>query len=325
MKILNARDEWPAAQFGTEKYWSESYAFWAWDEQNDLTIYAHFQRHPDKPVIWRAYATVLRGDGVYTIHSYGPQHSPFGPGFKNCEITIEKPYALWRLSVDGAAQFQTYEQQMTGCISDGPAVPLKVDVLLSLTGQHWSMPHGSTDTSKVMPAHYEQTGWISGAIELGNQEFIVECPGANDHSRGVRDTSNLRDGGFFFNAVFPSGRSLTAIKMGSEPELAQVGYIANSDGVLQQATLVVGPEATWPVVGQKDAFSIETSGLKAKLSIEPTKRRVLLTMIPPNFEHVGLKDGLSTELYYCDHTCRVQWGDEAGWGSWEMARRGGKP
>src|SRR5271154_2545693 len=72
-------------------HWSESYAFWAWDHQNDLTVYGHFQRHPEKPIIWRGYCTVMKGDQVYVLHSYGRQRSPFGPGFEAGHMIIEQP------------------------------------------------------------------------------------------------------------------------------------------------------------------------------------------------------------------------------------------
>jgi hypothetical protein len=322
---LDARDDWPAVDLPAEKYWSESYAFWAWDERNDMTIYAHFQRHPDKPSIWRAYATVMRENGVYACHSYGAQHSPFGPGFAGCSIAIERPHGLWRLQVDGAAQFQTYAQHESSCITDGPATPIRIDVLLSLISPPWDLPHGSADASKIMPMHREQTGHVSGTLELGKERFIVDCPGANDHSRGVRDTSNLKDGGFYFNAVFPSGKSLTAIKMGFEVSSGQLGYLANGDGSVLQATRIVAPDARWPEVGQAGRFIVEAAGETANATFEPTVRRVLLTMIPPSYEHIGLKNGCATDLYYCDHTCRVMLGGEEGWGSWEVARRGGTP
>jgi hypothetical protein len=322
--VIASAEDFPAAQPQPVKYWSESYAFWAWDEQNDLTLYAHFQRHPDKPRLWRGYVSILRKEVVYAFHSYGAQRSPHGPGFESCFITIEKTHALWRLRVEGAAQRQTSAEHESTTINDGPAVPLSIDVQLSLATPVWSLPHGSGDASTIMPAHYEQTGIASGTIEIGDERFTVNCPGANDHSRGVRNTANLKDGGFFFNAAFPGGRSLTAIKMGAGAEASQFGYICNGDSKIHQATHIVAPSLHWPEVGRQGSFSVETNGLSATVNFTATERRILLTMIPPNYEQIGLTKGYETALYYCDWTCRVEWNGQVGWGSWEISRRGNR-
>jgi hypothetical protein len=258
-------EDWPSAPQPIA-LWSESYAFWAWDEANDLTLYAHFQRHPDKPTLWRGYATVLRRDEVHALHSYGAQRTRFGPGFESCSITIERPHELWRVRVEGAASRQTVAEHESRCITDGPAVSILIDVQLSLKTPVWSLPHGSKEAESVMPAHYEQTGQVTGVVELGERRFTLNCPGANDHSRGVRDTSQLKDGGFFFNAVFPSGRSLTAIKMAAGPGAGELGYICNGDGRIRQASRVEAPKDAWPAVGRKGVFTIARTSSRRSIT-----------------------------------------------------------
>ena len=159
-------------------YWSESYAFWAWDDLNDLTVYGHFQRHPEKPIIWRGYCTVMKGDQVYALHSYGRQRSPFGPGFEAVHIIIEEPHHLWRFRAEGAGQQRSAAALLKAAISDGPAVPLKVDLQLSLKTPVWGMKHGTPDTEAIMPTHYEQTGKVIGTVEIGNESFQIDCLGA---------------------------------------------------------------------------------------------------------------------------------------------------
>jgi hypothetical protein len=321
-EIVAPSEDWPADP-SPVKLWSESYAFWAWDDVNELTLYAHFQRHPEKPEIWRGYMTVLFADEVYSFHSYGARRTRFGPGFESCSITIERPHELWRVRVEAAAVRQTYAEHESRCITDGPGVPLLIDVQLSLKTPVWSLTHSAdSDAAQVMPAHYEQTGVVTGVVELGDRRFVVNCLGANDHSRGVRDTSELKDGGFFFNAVFPSGRSLTGIKMGADAAATQLGYICNGDGRIRQAHRVSPPQDAWPALGKRGSFTVEAEDVVAAIEFEPTPRRVLLSMIPPNYEHVGLIDGPRTPLCYCDWTCRLSWDGEPGWGSWEVARRG---
>lgn len=294
-------------------HWSESYAFWAWDHQNDLTVYGHFQRHPEKPIIWRGYCTVMKGDQVYVLHSYGRQRSPFGPGFEAVHIIIEQPHHLWRFRAEGAGQQRSAAALLEAAISDGPAVPLAVDLQLSCRTPVWGLKHGTPDTESVMPAHFEQTGQVIGTVEIGNQRFELNCLGANDHSYGPRNTQKLHNGSGFFNGAFPSGRSLTAIQMSPG---AHTGYMHLGDGKIHTVTRVEMPKSGWEP-GETGKFLAVANGHSAEVAYEVTKRRVALTMVPPNYEHVGLVDGLATRLAYCDISCNIEWDGEAGSGSWE--------
>jgi hypothetical protein len=294
-------------------HWSESYAFWAWDKRNSLTIYGHFQRHPDKPIIWRGYCTVMRGDQIYAIHTYGRQRSPFGPGFESVHVTIEEPHHLWRFRAEGAGQQRSCASLFKSAINDGPAVPLKVDVQLTCRTPVWALKHGTPGTEAIMPAHYEQTGKVIGFVEIGDKRYEVDCLGANDHSHGPRNTQTLYNGSGFFNAAFPSGRSLTAIQMSPT---AHTGYINCGDGEIRTVTRVVMPKSGWEP-GETGSFTAETDDRSVEVSYEITPRRVALTMVPPNYEHIGLIEGPATRLVYCDLTCNVQWDGEHGSGSWE--------
>lgn len=299
------------------KNWSESYAFWAWDDRNDLTVYAHFQRHPEKPLIWRAYCSVMVGSDVYVMHTYGKQRSERGPGFESIHMECEDPHKSWRFRTEGAAQLRTAESLFGSATLDGPATPLNVDVRFECRTPLWSIPHSASGTSEIMPAHYEQKGRVKGFIEIGDKRFEVDCLGANDHSYGVRDTSALQvtDSGFF-NCAMPSGRSFTAITMAPGKH---VGYVNNGDGKLHHVNHIELPLDAWEA-GQKGVVIAEGDGVRLEAAFEITPRRVVMTMIPPNYEHMGLLHGDNTRLAYGDFTCAVEWDGERGVGSWERCR-----
>jgi len=296
--------------------WSESYAFWAWDHAQDMTVYAHFQRHPDKPAIWRGYCAVIKGDQVYALHSYGRQRSPFGPGFESCHMICEEPHRLWRLRADGAGQQRSVDQLFQRAIDDGPAVPLSVDLQLSCRTPVWGLRHGTAGVETIMPAHYEQKGRIIGTVEIGDVRYPLNCLGANDHSHGVRNLASLAEGSMFFNGAFPSGRSFTGIQMGPGKH---VGYIYPGEGQIRQASRVVAPTSGWQA-GDKGKLIVEADTLTAEIHYEITRRRLPLTMVAPNFEHVGLVHGDQTPLSYYELSCKLEWDGESGAGSWEPAR-----
>jgi len=97
---------------------------------------------------------------------------------------------------------------------------------------------------------------------------------------------------------------------------AHTGYIHRGDGKVHVVTRVVMPTSGWEP-GEKGKFVAVADGHAAEVSYEITKRRVALTMVPPNYEHVGLVNGPATQLAYCDISCKIEWDGEAGSGSWE--------
>jgi hypothetical protein len=298
-------------------HWSESYAWWTWDDQNDVGIYGHFQRHPQDVMLWRGYCAVMIADQVYIHHSYGRQlPGKQGPGFESCHIRIEEPHKRWRFRVDAAGIQRSGAELFRSAITDGPAVPMTVDVALELRSPVWSAGHPSAEAEEIMAAHFEQKGWCTGTVKLGEKSYRIDCLGANDHSFGPRNTTKLINGSGFINCAFPSGRSLTAIVMSPE---AHLGYLDFGDGKLLAATKVVLPDISWET-GSRGRLHVEAGDVTADIAIEVSNRRVAMTMVPPNFEHVGLIDGDKTALLYTDKSCRVEWDGEQGSGSWEACR-----
>ena len=97
---------------------------------------------------------------------------------------------------------------------------------------------------------------------------------------------------------------------------AYTGYIHHGDGNIHAVTHVELPKSGWEP-GETGKFLAVANGRSAEVAYEVTKRRVALTMVPPNYEHVGLVDGPATRLGYCDISCNIEWDGEAGSGSWE--------
>ncbi len=276
-------------------YWSESFAWWTWDNLNDVGIYAHFQRHPDDLMLWRGYCAAMIGDQVHVHHSYGRElPGRQGPGFDSCHIRVEEPHRRWRLRVDAAGIRRASSDLFHAAITDGPATPMSVDIALEMRGPVWDTGHPNPETAEVMPAHFEQKGWCTGTIRLGERTYPIDCLGANDHSYGPRNTTKLINGSGYITCAFPSGRSLTAIVMSPETHL---GYLDFGDGKLLSATKVVLPDIPWDA-GSRGTLHVEAGTVAVDMEVEISNRRFVATMIPPNFEHVGLVDGEKTALLW---------------------------
>lgn len=296
-------------------FWSESYAFWAWDDANDLTVYAHFQRHPDDVGLWRAFCCVMLGETVFAQHGYGRGRTD-GPGFAACRIEIEQPHRRWRLRVDGAGAERSEADLFMGGIGDGPATPMSLDLVLDCTSPVWTVAKQTPGTGEIMSAHYEQKGRVTGTVTLGSRRFAVDCPGANDHSHGPRNVTGLRDGAGFLTCAFPSGRNLTAIIMSPE---AQFGYVDLGGGTQLPVRRASLPSCSFEP-GSAGRVELDCTDQRFVLDVRVSSRLVPITLLPPNYERIGLVDSDRTAMAYTDMTCAISWDGEAGVGSWQACR-----
>lgn len=300
--------------------WSESYAFWVWGEREGLSVYLHYQRHPERPSVWRALVAVMVDGKIYAANSYGPAFSPYGPGHAACFAKNEAPHRRWRLRTDSAAHVRTTEQLNLAAITDGPAIPMAIDLVYDCRSPVWFIGPATPGTNGVYTGHEEQTGWVTGTVTIGDKRYELDCLGANDHSHGSRDFANIADGTVYFICAFPSGRCLTAIKRAGK---GMSGYLHIGDGQIRTARMI---DADWPgslTPGAKGELRIEAEGARARVSIELGERGLPITMVPPCFEHVGLVDGPATAQYCHEWGCEVTWDGEKGAGSWQLMRNAG--
>lgn len=307
---------------GTE-HWSESYAFWALDP-NVGKIYWHFQRHPERLELWRGYVTVTRPDGtVFASHNtVGRARSPEGPGFEGCYAVCERPFESWKVCYEGAALSAPLDDLKRSQISDGLSVPLMIDLEFTANAPAWAA-HAKTKLDITFAAHYQQAGTISGTIEIGNEKFSLDCLGYRDHSYGPRQTADLT-GGCFLACAFPTKGAIGVFQVGVPPqEVRQAGYIATPDGKIHEIQSCTLPEIAAPSESQKGTLSIVAGEHTVALGYEIIERQAVpLSMIPANFEAIGLQRGTKTGRYYFDCLARVEWEGEIGYAAWEPAFRG---
>jgi hypothetical protein len=100
--------------------------------------------------------------------------------------------------------------------------PVRVQVELDWESRGPAFAYEST-------TRYEQSAWVTGQIQIGDDTISVRCPGQRDHSWGVRDwwlfpwnwTAGHLDDGTFFHA---------ARSMLSGMDLFQEGYVIPPGG-----------------------------------------------------------------------------------------------
>lgn len=319
--------DFPLSRPDNTPNWSESYGIWAYME--DCYLYMHFQRHPDYTPMWRAYATILGEDGsVIATHNFGRQISEKGPGYQQVYCETEKAYEVFHARVDSLAQVSDRK-----ALQEAPIDSLNVNAAItrlnfdfrfeSMGPTFQPMPQGDeAEHSNSKWTHYTPCR-VTGEITVGDDTKQVDCYGFRDHSAGVRSFETMASG-FMFTGLCPSGKSFMAIGVGTEQENGEIQFLGvggvTIDGRTSYATKLTPPDgATKLPVPSSDLGSIifETEHGTSEIKMRTTNQGVPFSLVPPNFETIGLPDGLDNELFYHDWRLEIEWDCETGVGGWE--------
>ena len=305
--------------------WTESYAVWAYME--DQYLYMHFQRHPDDSGMWRGYATIMGEDGsVIATHNFGRQFTEFGPGYQQVHCIIEKPYELFHAKVDSMAQISdwaTLRQAPLQSLNE-KITPLQIDLrFTSISPTYQPMPQDDDrDHSNSKWTHFTPCR-VVGYVTIGAERKYVECLGWRDHSAGVRSFESMTDG-FMYTGVFPSGKSFMTVGIGTRQEDGGNNFLGiggvTIDGKTSYATDLMLPDSastTPEPYAEIGMLVFETEHGRSEIRMRTLNQGVPFALLPPNFESIGLPDGLSTRLFYHEWRLEVEWDGEKGIGGWE--------
>ena len=263
--------------------WTESYAFWAYWQ--DHYVYMHFQRHPDDSSMWRGYITVNGEDGsVVASHGFGREHSVFGPGYQQCHAMCESPFESYRIKVDTIGQKSDWKSLRAGPLPslDDNIVPLKLDLeLLSVSATYAPMRGQAAAHSNASWTHFTPCRAL-GYITIGNDRMFIDGAGYRDHAAGVRSFDAMRSG-YMLTGVFPSGPTISLPKPHSD----------------------------------LGAIRFESDHGESTIRLRTTNQGVVFALLPPNFESIGLPQGLETRLFYHEWRLEMEWDGEQGTGGWE--------
>ncbi len=304
--------------------WTESYAFWAYWE--DHYLYMHFQRHPDDSSLWRGYITVNREDGsVIASHGFGREHSVFGPGYQQCHAMCERPFECYRVKVDTVGQKSDWQSLRAAPLQslDDNIVPLHLELELVSVSTTYAPMRGQTAThSNASWTHFTPCRAL-GYITIGNTRTFIDGAGYRDHSAGVRAFDAMRSG-YMLTGVFPSGRSFMAIGVGTRQDDGETTFMGvggvTIDGSVAYGSRIDVPEQTVSLpIPHSDlgAIRFESDHGESTIRLRTTNQGVPFALLPPNFESIGLPDGLNSRLFYHEWRLDMEWDGEQGTGGWE--------
>lgn len=175
---------------GTDPAWSESYYFNFVDPESRIAMFSRMGFRPNNGWADGLHVVYLGGDRVaftYGRREIGTELTQYDDDLRAGDLTFvcEKPFEQWRIGYDGPAQdiddagvlLQRRKQRPEGWYR--PA-QLNVDVVFdALTQPQYS---GAGERG-----HFEQSGAVSGSVQLGSQRHDVNGFGVRDKSWGPRD------------------------------------------------------------------------------------------------------------------------------------------
>ena len=304
--------------------WTESYAFWAYWETRYL--YMHFQRHPDDSGMWRGYATILGEDGsVIASHGFGREYSVFGPGYQQCHAICERPFESYSVKVDSIGQLSDWESLRTRPLQslDDKITPLQLDLQFASISETYSpMKDDSGTHSNAKWTHFTPCN-VMGYVTIGSERRFIDCLGWRDHSAGVRSFDSMRTG-YMLTGVFPSGRSFMTIGVGTQREDGDTSFLGvggvTIDGKLAYGSRIEVPPDTCSVpVPHSNLGTVyfESGHGESRIDLSTCNQGIPFALLPPNFESIGLPQGLQSRLFYHEWRLEAEWDGEKGIGGWE--------
>ena len=307
--------------------WSESYAFWAyWEEQY---LYMHFQRHPEDVEVWRAYAAIMGEDGsILASHGFGRELSPFGPGFQQIRATCERPYETYRVEVDSIAQVSDratlHKQGLSGL--DEHVTPLQLDLQFTSVSATYAPIRGNAAGTSSIGAWTQYTPCkVQGYVTIGGERKYIDVLGYRDHSCGPRKYDKMGSG-YMLTGIMPSGRSFMSIgvtSIGDDGETSFSGLGAVTiDGQVSYATRIEQPEkiVTFPEANTDVGVIVfETEHGESSMKVRTTSAGIPFTHQHPNYEAIGILPNAAS--FYHDWRVEIEWDGEKGIGSWESSLR----
>jgi hypothetical protein len=175
---------------GDDPAWSESYYFNFIDPDSKLGVFTRMGFRPGSGWADALHVVYLAGKRVAFTYGRREIKAPLSQydgdlAAGNLRITCVDPHVKWQISYDGPAQdiedaeilLQRSKQRPQGWFT-----PAKLKMALDF--DCLTEPHYAAQGSR---GHFEQSGEVSGSIELDGQQWQVHGYGVRDKSWGPRD------------------------------------------------------------------------------------------------------------------------------------------
>jgi hypothetical protein len=312
--------------------WSENLFFLPYDHAKQAGAAMHLGRSAQDPGIWREYLHVfLPGGRTLASKVFGrrPDESERFAGANGLSYECLEEFKRWRIRFDGVARDTTMNALLTGPLTDGPAVRLRIDLEAECLFTPWAAktstpsnqpPPEPGDVTKVISGglaggareHYEQVCRYRGTLTVGEETIELDAKGFRDHSRGIRKFES-RSGHTLLSCSFPSGFAAGLYEVrgiDGRPNFSQ-GFTVR-DGIPYDAETVTVPRYSKAAVPD-DWTVVLRDDLGEEIVIEGSPiGSVPMTTLAPNDLINGLNgdpDGYSVLLSPSVIRCRGEQGE----------------
>lgn len=173
-----------------ENAWSESYYFNFVDPDSKIAMFTRMGFRPGDGWADALHVVYLGGDRVaftYGRRDINSDLSSYDGDLKvgHLELLCKSPFEQWQLRYDGPAQDISDAAillERSKLRPEGWFAPAHLNMTLDFDASY--PPHFAAEGDH---GHFEQTGRVSGTIDIGNDTFNVSGFGVRDKSWGPRD------------------------------------------------------------------------------------------------------------------------------------------
>jgi hypothetical protein len=295
--------------------WSESYFSVAYAPDAGVGLYLRLVRCAFDVTLWcEVFLVYLPGDRFLVAKGFGDRQSPAGPAASGLSFTCDEPFERWTKRFHGAARLVPGDELRAGVLTDGPFVPVDLDVSFVST-----TPIAAANLGDQFWAggHYEQHSTVTGSLRYGDERIELRGTGMRDHSVGRRDLSGLRRH-VWTVAQFPeSGRTLIAMYVESEGGTlnhASIGGGATGYGAVSIVNPPFPPAAD--PIDTPFELTLATGAGPVTIAGQPLQTGTL-SILGANEWVVGNHPGGHPVL--AESMVRLEWDGEVGWGYLERS------
>jgi hypothetical protein len=183
--------------------WSESFFSQAYSPATGVGLYLRICRSVLDPELWYEVVLIyLPGNRFLVTKGHGYRQHERGPGANGLRFECDEPFERWTKRFKGAARLVSGDEIRGAALTDGPFVPVRLDV------EYRSLaPVVGADLGEHFWAsgHYEQHCAVHGYLTYGCERLEIDGTGMRDHSSGPRELTGM--GNFVWTvAQFPESR-----------------------------------------------------------------------------------------------------------------------
>lgn len=301
--------------------WSENFCYQVYDEASNLTVWFHIGLSAHDIGVWheKIFFYLPDGEELLVTRNFSARklQSFSGPSGATLRGEYDAASGEWLWRFQGVAERVRRSDLYLGLKREGIVEPASFELRYSGICPVWDLtPNVADQVWAVKGAHWEQPCTVSGWVEYGGKRTVIDGHGIRDHSRGVRDFSQMGPS-YWMHGQFPSGRAFGFVYLTpteTQPNGLSHAYVVYDGALLDAEVMFLPADRSF-----KQPFEICFRDLKGEHRLTgELLHEVPFTIWYPYEYAIGHDRSRAAHLFH-EGQIRWNWDGETGYGLGERS------